>query len=195
MKNSKWGTESNTDRPIYVVLFCSRNKDNKDIITDFKERRKSFITTKTPEELYGEFYDFVDDGQESEMCRMYYSVNARDMNKVYKKFLHFLIDNPDFNLCYAASKIAGIAAKHENSLTKRWMFDFDNVDRNLAEQFCDEIKLIDAEVRTEIKRTPHGFAIICNRGFDIRGIDFDKWNFVTLKKDDMLCTHWWTKCY
>ena len=29
-KNYSWGTEYKSDKPIYVVLFISRNKDNKD---------------------------------------------------------------------------------------------------------------------------------------------------------------------
>lgn len=42
-KNYKWGIESINDNPVHVVLFVSRNKDNKDV-KDFEERRTSFIT-------------------------------------------------------------------------------------------------------------------------------------------------------
>ena len=46
----KWGFKVEESKDLYVVLFISRNKDNKDV-ANFKERRKSFITTKSPEEL------------------------------------------------------------------------------------------------------------------------------------------------
>ena len=45
MKNNLWGTESFSEKPVHVVLFCSRNKDNQSI-EGFKERRESFITNK-----------------------------------------------------------------------------------------------------------------------------------------------------
>ena len=57
----KWGFKVEESKDLYVVLFISRNKDNKDI-ENFKERRKAFITTKTPEELETTFKHFVEDG-------------------------------------------------------------------------------------------------------------------------------------
>ena len=45
---NKWNrdeVDNNIDTPINVVLFVSRNKDNKDI-KDFKERRNAFVTTR-----------------------------------------------------------------------------------------------------------------------------------------------------
>lgn len=49
MKNKKWGT-INSDAPVYVILFVSRNKDNADV-KGFTERRKSFISQQPIEEL------------------------------------------------------------------------------------------------------------------------------------------------
>lgn len=178
-------------KDLYVVLFISRNKDNKDV-ENFKERRKSFITTKSPEELKRTFEHFVKDGVNGEMSRFYYSVNARDANKVRKQLLHFLIDE-DFNLAHLDSKLASIAAKKECAKTKRWMFDFD-LDNNVeVSKFLTDIrKCVTEPLHTEIRRTPHGYAIITERGFDTRklGLDDTWYNIATLKKDNLLCYTW-----
>lgn len=224
MKNKKWGTVSFDDKPMYVVLLVSRNKDNKQF-ENFKERRISFITTDEvdSEHLKRKFDHFVEDGQPGEMCRMYYSINKRDPQTVYKNLLHFLIDEPDFNLCAMQSKLAGIAADKDCAADKRWMFDFDYDDEKLAKEFCDDIKVIsdkeveayiqkkinyaakkhqtltreyidtsEIEIKTEIHKTPHGYAIITNRGFDYRTLvgPGTKWPDVDIKRDDLLCVAW-----
>ena len=189
MKNFKWGTESFNDKPIYVVLFVSRNKDNADV-PGFKERRTSFITHKSDGELESDFIDFAEKGAPGEMSRMYYSVNKRDGKKIYKELLHFLIDNPDFNLCSIGSKLAEIAAAKECAAEKHWMFDFDISDFDKVKEFVRDIKKIDRFIVTEVYKTPHGFAVITDRGFDTREL-FAKWTKdVTLKRDDLICVNW-----
>ena len=124
---------------------------------------------------------------------MYISVNERKGETIYKELLHFLIDNPDFNLCSIQPKLAGIAAQKECVLTKRWMFDFDSEDEHLLNSFLTDIsKLIDEPMATEIHKTPHGYAIITERGFDCRGL-LEKYPDVGLKRDDLLCAKWITK--
>lgn len=187
----KWGFKVEESKDLYVVLFISRNKDNKDV-ENFKERRKSFITTKTPEELNNTFKHFVEDGVDGEMCRFYYSVNSRDATKVKKQLLHFLIDE-DFNLTHLDGKLASIAAKKECAKTKRWMFDFDSDDKIKVSEFLTDIsKCVTEPLETEIRKTPHGYAIITERGFDTRqlGLEDKWWNIATLKKDDLLCYTW-----
>ena len=191
MKNFKWGTESFNDKPIYVVLFVSRNKDNRCLV-DFKERRKSFITHKRPTELESEFLDFVNGGQINELSRMYISVNQRDGEKIYKELMHFLFDNPDFNLCSLGSKLAGIAAKKECALTKRFMFDFDNEDKDDLNAFIKDLEHYYGSLDYTVHMTPHGYAIITERGFDTREL-LAKWKEVTLKRDDLLCVDWRVK--
>jgi hypothetical protein len=187
----KWGFKVEESKDLYVVLFISRNKDNKDV-ENFKERRKSFITTKTPEELNNTFKHFVEDGVDGEMCRFYYSVNSRDATKVKKQLLHFLIDE-DFNLTHLDGKLASIAAKKECAKTKHWMFDFDSDDKIKVSEFLTDIsKCVTEPLKTEIRKTPHGYAIITERGFDTRqlGLEDKWWNIATLKKDDLLCYTW-----
>jgi len=193
MANKDWGTTFNDEKPVYVILFTSRNKDNKHL-EGFKERRESFLTNKSKEDLSERFKAFVNDGVEGEMSRFYISINSRNKERLYKKVLHFLIDNPTFNICSLPSKIAGLAAEHDCSDSKRWMFDFDMLNESLANDFCSDIKEIDNSVETEIHRTPNGYAILCSHGFDIRKLD-GAWNSmsITLKKDDLLCVAWKTK--
>jgi hypothetical protein len=191
MKNFKWGTTSFDSSPIHVVLFVSRNKDNKDI-ENFTERRMSFITHEDmdSEELKNKFEDFVNHGVPNELSRMYYSVNERNGEKIYKEILHFLIDNPNFNLCSIMPKIAGIAAKKECALTKHWMFDFDLKCYLAAVNFCKKIKEIDKDINITIHSTPHGYAIVTDRGFDCRELLKKYEKYVTLKRDDLLCVKW-----
>ena len=197
MKNNLWSVESFSEKPIHVVLLVSRKKDNQDI-PDFKERRQSFITHKTIRELMdNEFLHFVQDGHFGETSRLYYSVNARDPEKIHKQLLHFLIDEPEFNLCSIQPKLAGIAAQKECALEKKWMFDFDNNDDGLASQFVKDIRKIVPEDAEVVKyKTPNGYAIVVDKHFDTREL-LKEWNDkyvdVTLKRDDLLCADWWKK--
>ena len=192
MKNHKWSVESFDSKPIYVVLFVSRNKDNKEI-ENFKERRKSFITHKTYDQLYNEFKHFVEDGVEGEMCRMYYSVNARDPQKIYTQLMHFLFDNPDFNLCSILPKLAGIAAQKECAAERKWMFDVDIDNEAEMLDFVSDIQTLGSITEEDIVtyKTPHGYAIVVNHGFDCRQlIDKCVGKDITLKRDDMICHYW-----
>ena len=189
MKNNKWSVESFNSKPIHVVLFVSRNKDNKDL-ENFSERRHSFLSTDISK-AERDFKHFVEDGRDGEFCRMYVSVNSRNREEIKKDTLHWLIDeeNPNFEMIQA--KICGIAMKHENAETKKWLFDFDSEDVLELAKFKDE--LYDYDVPHEVHKTPHGYAIITDHGFDTREILKDR-DYVTLKRDDMLCYKWKIKC-
>ena len=192
MQNFKWSVESFNDSPIYVVLFVSRKKDNQNI-EGFIERRESFITHDIGSPTIGKFKEFVDRGLKGETSRMYVSVNERDGEKIHKALIHFLFDNPDFNLCSILPKLAGLAAQKECAKTKRWMFDFDINDINKVTEFLNDISTIDNTIITKVYKTPNGYAIVADRGFDCRTL-MEKWGKdVTLKRDDLLCIMWKTK--
>ena len=55
------------------------------------------------------------------------------------------------------------------------------------EKFKDE--LYDCDVPHEVYKTPHGYAVIADHGFDTREILKDR-DYITLKRDDMLCWKW-----
>lgn len=193
MKNSSWGIKSFTKNDVHVVLLVSRVEDNKHI-ENFKERRTSFITDKAVEDLHEKFIDFANHGLVGETSHMYYSINARNMEKVYKNFLHFLIDNSDFNFCFAQEKLVDIAAQHENAATKKWMFDFDEQSDELLEDFCKDLEAIDKTLCPEVNKTPNGHAVIIAHGFDIKDFRtiWAKYD-ITAKKDDLLCVAWTAK--
>lgn len=106
-----------------VCLFVSRNKDNKNVV-DFKERKKSFVTAKSIDDLKNEFDSFVNAGQFGEVSRFYISVNSRDNEKIQKSLQHYLLENV-LDMSKIDSKIASIAAKSENALEHKWLFDCD----------------------------------------------------------------------
>lgn len=195
-KNFKWGAEVFNGAPIHVVLFVSRNKDNKDV-EGFTERRYSFITQSASdsEELARQFEAFVNSGVNGEMSRMYYSVNARNAKKVYKELMIFLINNPEFNLCSIQPKLAGIAAKKGCADEKHWFFDFDINSEEKVEEFKQDIlALADTtkkSISVTVRRTPNGYAVITDKGFDTRPL-YEKWEreVVNLKRDDLLCCRW-----
>jgi hypothetical protein len=190
MKNFKWSVVSFDDRPIYVVLFVSRKKDNKDV-EGFVERRESFITHHewNDEVLTVKFEEFTNRGVACELSRMYFSINHRDGKKIYKELLHFLLDNPEFNLCSLSPKLAGIAAKKECALSKRWMFDFDCDDEKAVNAFIADIHSYAGPIEIELHKTPHGYAVITEHGFDTRKL-LEDWPEVGLKRDDLLCVKW-----
>ena len=191
-KNKCWGIDNKDNRPVRVCLLVSRNKDNKNI-ENFVERRRSFVTSKSIKELLDEFNDFVRHGVNGEMCRMYLSVNARDPKLVNKELVHYLIDNPETNPAHLSPRIAGIAAKKECALEKKWMFDLDMNDESTAKAVCQDIKTFAPDVEIERHKTPHGYAIIVSHGFDTRQL-IDHWEQlhidITLKRDDLLCVSW-----
>lgn len=192
MSNKGWGiTTEKTVRPLNVVLFVSRKKDNKEI-EGFKERRMAFLTYEPigSAKLNIQFDNFVSEGLQGEMSRMYYSINSRNEQKVHKELLHFLIDNPTFNLCALGAKTAGIAMQHSNAETKRWLFDFDINSCERLKEFVEDIHNCDCSCVTATYATPHGFAVIVDHGFDTRTL-LKKWGEdVTLKRDDILCCGW-----
>lgn len=187
--NKKWGFTSENVKPLYGVFFCSRNKDNKDL-ENFSERRRAFLSTDISK-AERDFNHFVEDGRDGEFCRMYVSVNSRNREKIKKDTLHWLIDedNPNFELIQA--KICGIAMQHGNSETKKWLFDFDSEDSIEIGNFI--ANLSEYDVHYEVHKTPHGYAIITDHGFDTRELLKDR-DYVTLKRDDMLCYKWKIKC-
>ena len=80
------------------------------------------------------------------------------------------------------------------------MIDFDSEDENILSDFLLDLNLIliKTPFTKTLDKTPHGYAIVVDWGFDARLADgtqlFDKWKDVaTLKRDDLLCVDWGTK--
>lgn len=140
---NKWNRDENHESDkLTVVLFVSRNKDNK-TVPNFTERRNAFTTTKEREQLHHQFQAFVAQGELGEMCRMYVSVNPRSNAKTFKALQHKLLDH-EFNLSSLPQRVAALAAKKENAYDSKhlkWLFDFDPVEGKETEKLLQEFLL------------------------------------------------------
>ena len=123
-----------------VVLFTSRNKDNKDV-PGFKQRSKTFLTTKDKDDktLIDEFENWSEQGLYGETSRFYISVNSRDSDKINKAFVHYLLNNPQISPASYPQRVASVAAKKENASEFKWLFDFDEK-KELIPEFISDIK-------------------------------------------------------
>lgn len=166
---------------LYVYLFRSRNKDNKDV-PNFKERIKTILAYDTDEERVLSLYkEFVNLGVPHERTRLYKSVNARDEDKIREELIIRLIrDKP--SLTRLENTLASAAQQTHNRAESKWLFDFDEKDEQLLDEF-----ICDIPVDTQSYETPHGYAIVCEHGFDTRAL-MEKWkeHDITLKKDELL---------
>lgn len=166
---------------IHVILFKSRNKDNKHI-EGFKERSNSFISSKSYTELLPDFKAFVEKGIKGELCRMYMSVNPRSNSKTFKALQHKMIDE-EFDLSTLPQKVASIAALKGNaddSKNLKWLFDFDPIPntniKESVEEFVEDVKTCyknterkdNTPIDIEVRKTLNGYAVIVNKRFDTR---------------------------
>lgn len=188
-----------------VVLFVSRNKDNKNV-DGFRERRNAFTTTKNADELFEKFEAFAAEGKFGEMSRMYFSVNPRSNAKTFKALQHKMLDG-EFNLSSLPQKAAALAALKENaydSQNLKWMFDFDPVmgldTEKLLQSFLADMQLAHEltptkhgetrpKMNVEVYKTPNGYSVVVDQRFDTRDL-LKVWNNVELKRDDLLCVRW-----
>ncbi|GAB2023424.1 hypothetical protein RyT2_25000 [Pseudolactococcus yaeyamensis] len=183
----------NNGGDLRVVLFVSRNKDNKNV-DSFEQRKETFVSTRevgTPK-MQAEFERFVQAGVAGEMSRMYVSVNRRDNSKVVRELQHYLLDNPDTPVARLTLKLASLAAQKQNAAESKWLFDYD-ADKADLDKFLDDLVgcgLDKSEV--QVHPTPNGAAVVVEHGFDTRHL-LNKWEDVELKRDDMLLVKWETK--
>lgn len=204
---SKWNSEKqNPDDPLYVVLFTSRNKDNRDV-PEYHERRRAMLwhlpdTLSPSETLNRRFLSFVRDGSDGELSRIYITLNRRDPVKIKRMLMHQLIDDNltgSTPLAHMETTVASIAAKKECAAEHKWFFDFDLADENTRDYFIKDVANAAGEDNSvSYVNTPHGYAVIVNHGFDIRKLsDFSKdlmqSGSITLKRDDMICVRWMRK--
>lgn len=206
---NKWNRDENFDSDkLNVVLFVSRNKDNKHL-ENFSERRNAFTTTRNFEDVKHQFQAFVNAGQVGEFSRMYVSVNPRSNSKTFKALQHKMLDN-EFNLSSLPQKVAALAAKKENAYDSahlNWLFDFDPVECKDTEKFVykfvEDLLLAHENTQTKkdqkrpqmsvkVHKTPNGYGVIVDQRFDTRQLLQDYPN-VELKRDDLLCYTWDTK--
>lgn len=177
----------------YVILFVSRNKDNENV-AQFKSRRRAFLWNQ-PTLPIKRFESFVAEGVPGEVCRMYQSVNARNVEKVRKALIVKLVTADTMDLTKIEGIVASLAALSENKAESKWLFDFDSTDENKQEVFYEDLRklLVESYKGTPLEKTaeivtsktPNGMHYIIPRGVDTREL-LKKWeDTVTLKRDDM----------
>lgn len=172
------------NRPFHVVMFVSRNKDNRNI-EQFKQRTKAFLTQKNTDELSADFEKFVQEGVQGELSRFYISVNARKHEAIMLSLQHYLIDHQNVNLTKIDKLIASLAMKKGTALTKKFLFDFDG-NKDYIGYFVENVEQeIGSSNYVTAYETPNGFAVVTERGFDTRTL-LEKWEDVELKRDGML---------
>lgn len=172
------------------VFFVSRNKDNKDV-KDFKQRKISFLTDKSLDELKGKFDAFVAGGVKGELSRFYISVNERNNESTIKDLQHYLLDHPTFSAIKLESKVTSLAMQPQNATEHKWLFDYDS-SKDL-DHFVEDLTIEGfKENEIEIHKTVHNYAVIVPHGFDSRKL-LAKYKDCELKRDAMLCVKWGIK--
>lgn len=177
--------DMNDNKKLYVYMFRSRNKDNKEI-KDFKERSRCILEYKENEEnIRGAFSKFVSEGKVGEKARLYRSVNSRNEEKIKKELIIRLLDKNEFSTSHFNRMLISAAQQSASKNESKWLFDFDIDDKDLLNDFVCDIN--NKRITTMIYKTVNGFAIVCEHGFDTKDL-MEKWKDydITLKKDDLL---------
>lgn len=173
-----------------VVLFKSRNKDNKHI-EGFKENSKQFLVTDMSK-VSEKFEQFVSKQLDGVLCRCYVSINKRNGDLIRKQLISHLALN-DMDLSKIESKTVSIAMLPQCATAKKkWLFDFDYENEEQVLEFIEDIKDADPTVEVKYKKTVHGYAVIAGHGFDTRAL-LAKWSDCENKKDGMLLLDWKVK--
>ena len=172
-----------------IVLFKSRNKDNKHI-EGFKENSKQFLITDM-DNVFEKFEQFVSKQPEGVLCRCYILVNKRNGDLIQKQLISYLALN-DMDLSKIESKSVSLAMLPQCATSKKWLFDFDYDKEEQVLEFVQDIKNIDSTLEVKYKKTVHGYAVITSHGFDTRAL-LAKWTECENKKDGMLLADWKVK--
>ena len=196
---NKWYKTEKEQTDLRVISFVSRPKDNTEV-EGFINRKTSFISTMTDEELVPIFEAWAKQGKKNEFSRMYVSLNKRNHKTVQHSLMHYLLDHQDLNLGSLDSRIAMIAAQPEHALESKYFYDFDSNAEDLEEFLSDLAKAYEEtkqfnkklpeEFKFSVRTTPNYYAVILEQRFKTDWVD-EKWKeLATLKKDALYCAAW-----
>lgn len=196
---NKWYKTEEEQTDLRVISFVSRPKDNIEV-EGFVNRKTSFVSTITDEELTPIFEAWAKQGKKNEFSRMYVSLNKRNHKTVQLSLMHYLLDNQDLNLGSLDSRIAMIAAQSEHALESKYFYDFDSNAEDLEEFLSDLAKAYEEtkqfnkklpeEFKFSVRTTPNYYAVILEQRFKTDWVD-EKWKeLATLKKDALYCAAW-----
>ena len=196
---NKWYKTEKEQTDLRVISFVSRPKDNTEV-EGFVNRKTSFVSTITDEELTPIFEAWAKQGKKNEFSRMYVSLNKRNHKTVQLSLMHYLLDNQDLNLGSLDSRIAMIATQSEHALESKYFYDFDSNAEDLEEFLSDLAKAYEEtkqfnkklpeEFKFSVRTTPNYYAVILEQRFKTDWVD-EKWKeLATLKKDALYCAAW-----
>ena len=136
---------------LYVYLFKSRNKDNKDI-PNFKERCKTILAYEDEEpSVFEKFEKFAADGLPGEKTRLYKSVNSRNETKVREEIIIRLLRDK-ISVTKLENLIASAAQQIHNRDESKWLFDCDVTDEKIIKELIKDIP-----VASQVHKTPSTF--------------------------------------
>ena len=173
-----------------AVIFISRNKDNKHL-PNYKQRKETFASDKSLDELKLKFDRFVEQGQPGELSRFYYGVNDRSNRKAVAELIKYLTNqmaNNEYVNYDNIETIALEAAMKAPTVTNKWLFDFDETSEERLHEFIADIKQEETSEKpldVEVYKTVSGYSVVTSRGFDVRALQ-PKWPQVELKRDGHL---------
>lgn len=176
----------------HVVMLRSRNKDNQGLY-GYKPRTKCFFVDyeKDYQKIQDKFEQFVDRGVPGETCRLYISINARNMERTRKKLIAALAMDDNLDLAKIESITVGLAMESDCAAEKHWLFDIDTTNTEEVAQFTADVKRIFADMPEDkcpeilsFEPTPNGYHMITSHGFDTRGLMARWGEVVDLHRDD-----------
>ena len=177
-----------------VVLFCSRNKDNIDVL-NFTQRTKHFVAKNSDYNYIKEAFNaFLKEGVPGELSRFYMSVNRRDPKLIRDNLMMRMLNQHDnFDPTKMNAMLVSVAASADCALDHNWLFDLDYYEDNLSKPTEEEVrhmfsKYVDPE-SINIISTVHGLSVISSIHFDTREL-LKTYPWISLKKDDMMLVDW-----
>ena len=98
-------------------------------------------------------------------CRYYRQLNGRLESKVKRDLIAHLVMYPDFNI----SKTDSLAKRYvansgKDTVTRKWLFDFDSDDKELLDKFEKDLKRYYTGDYS-VYKTVNGYHIVTENGF------------------------------
>lgn len=180
------------EKVLYSWLFTSRNKDNKNV-KEFQQRRMAMLayvedkecSVSVPDKVMHRFKQFVADGKKGETCRLYRSINSFDEEKVRKQLAsHLILEDISLPKLEATSVSIASASKNHCANQKKWLLDFDSKNKDRLNDLLQTIEPLCGDMGTY--KTPNGYAVVIEHGFDTRTVLEPFADILTVKKDAFL---------
>lgn len=195
---NKWnnGGVRVTNNKLYSWFITSRNKDNKDI-ESFKQKRIAFLayeeedssvinSISVPNRVLSRLKKATMTEPEGTVLRLYRSVNSLNSNEIKRQLIVTILTKEGKPITNIESIAVSVAMEPSNHCfnERRWLLDFDSENADILNTMISEISNVSGEI--EIYKTPNGYAVITEHGFDTREFAIKYGDVITVKKNAML---------